>query len=128
MTSLGKMNPLLRNSPGLRKEQAIPLTGGGGAEAAKENIRIIPDEENNLLVVIAPPYEWRTIQNLLRRLDILPRQVLSDVLIAEISLTGQLKYGLEWFFKGNPNPTTPTLLPLPPLAEARVLFNDLEFD
>ena len=45
----------------------------------KENIRIIPDEENNLLVVIAPPYEWQTIQNLLRRLDIMPRQVLSEV-------------------------------------------------
>ena len=59
-------------------------------------------------MVIAPPYEWRTIQSLLRRLDILPRQVLSEVLIAEISLTGQLKYGLEWFFKGNPNPATPT--------------------
>ena len=52
----------------------------GGKEAAKENIRIIPDEENNLLVVIAPPYEWQTIQNLLRRLDIMPRQVLSEVL------------------------------------------------
>ena len=69
--------------------------------------------------MIAPPYEWRTIQNLLRRLDIMPRQVLSDILIAEISLSGQLKYGLEWFFKGNPSPPT-SLLPLPPLAAARV--------
>ncbi len=107
--SLGKTeSPLEKASPGSAKEQAVPLTGVTGGEAAKPNIRIIPDEENNLLVVIAPPYEWRTIQNLLRRLDILPRQVLSEVLIAEISLTGQLKYGLEWFFKGNPNPATPT--------------------
>jgi general secretion pathway protein D len=107
LTSLGKTESTPEKSlPGSAKEQAVPLTGGGGTEAAKENIRIIPDEENNLLVVIAPPYEWRTIQNLLRRLDILPRQVLSDVLIAEISLTGQLKYGLEWFFKGNPTVTS----------------------
>jgi general secretion pathway protein D len=87
------------------KEQAIPLAGGGGAETGKENIRIIPDEDNNLLVVIAPPYEWQTIHSLLRRLDIMPREVLCEVLIAEISLTGQLKYGLEWFFKGNANPS-----------------------
>ncbi len=107
LTSLGKGESTPEKS--LRpKEQAVPLAGGGGAEAGKENIRIIPDEENNLLVVIAPPYEWRTIQNLLRRLDILPRQVLSDVLIAEISLTGELKYGLEWFFKGNTTPPTST--------------------
>lgn len=105
--SLGKTESPLEKAPP-SKEQAIPLAGGGGGETAKENVRIIPDEENNLLVVIAPPYEWRTIQNLLRRLDIMPRQVLSDILIAEISLTGQLKYGLEWFFKGNPNPVTPT--------------------
>ena len=91
-----------------QKEQAVPFVGGGGKEAVQENIRIIPDEENNLLVVIAPPYEWQTIQSLLRRLDIMPRQVLSEVLIAEISLTGQLKYGLEWFFKGNPTTTSTT--------------------
>ena len=108
LTSLGKEASLEKTQPGSSKEQATPLTGAAGTEASRENIRIIPDEENNLLVVIAPPYEWRTIQSLLRRLDILPRQVLSEVLIAEISLTGQLKYGLEWFFKGNPNPTSPT--------------------
>jgi general secretion pathway protein D len=92
-----------------QNEQAVPFSGSkGGTESGKENVRIIPDEENNLLVVIAPPYEWQTIQSLLRRLDIMPRQVLSEVLIAEISLTGQLKYGLEWFFKGNPSSTTST--------------------
>lgn len=82
------------------KERAVPLSPTAGGETPKENVRIIPDEENNLLVIMAPPYEWRVIQNLLRRLDIMPRQVLNEVLIAEVRLTGELRYGIEWFFKG----------------------------
>ncbi len=89
------------------KERAIPQAPAEAqAVSPKEGVRIVPDEENNLLVVVAPPHEWRIISQLLERLDIMPRQVLNEVLIAEVVLTGDLQYGIEWFI--NAQLTQPT--------------------
>ncbi len=91
------------------KERAAPGVGAPAAGVGlKEGVRIIPDEENNLLVVVAPPYEWRIISELLRKLDIMPRQVLAEVLIAEVTLTDDLQYGIEWFLRARTVGGTPT--------------------
>jgi len=81
--------------PQALKERAGPLGAGAGA-TGKEGVRIIPDEENNLLVVVAPPHEWRIISRLLKSLDIMPRQVLNEVLVAEVRLSDELSYGIEF--------------------------------
>jgi len=62
------------------------------------NIRIIADERNNALVILATAAEYRMIEATLKRLDIVPLQVLIEVTIAEVTLTDDLKYGLQWFF------------------------------
>ena len=72
------------------KERATAVESAAGT-TPKEGVRIIPDEENNLLLIMAPPHEWKIISRLLKQLDIMPRQVLNEVLIAEIRLTGDLK-------------------------------------
>ena len=76
--------------------------GGAQGVSPKEGVRIIPDEENNLLVVVAPPHEWNIISGMLQQLDIMPRQVLNEVLIAEVRLTDDLKYGIEFLLGGMP--------------------------
>jgi len=78
------------------------MGGGGQGISPKEGVRIIPDEENNLLVVVAPPHEWNIISRILTQLDIIPRQVLIEVLIAEVRLTDDLKYGIEFLIGGVP--------------------------
>jgi general secretion pathway protein D len=100
-TTAGAPGGLAGGSP--LKERAT----GAGAEGAalKEGVRIIPDEENNLLVVVAPPHEWSIISRILRELDIMPRQVLCEVLIADIVLTDQLKYGIEFLIGATPSTT-----------------------
>jgi general secretion pathway protein D len=91
---------------GALKERA---TGAGGeGSAPKEGVRIIPDDENNLLVVVAPPHEWNIISRILKQLDIMPRQVLNEVLIAEVRLTDDLKYGIEFLLGGVPQAGTST--------------------
>lgn len=80
------------------RERAVPLAPGApGAAPLREGVRIIPDEENNLLVIVAPPYEWSVISKLLEKLDVMPRQVMCEVLIADVTLTDDLRYGVEWF-------------------------------
>ena len=89
------------------KERAVSMGAGGQQGVSpKEGVRIIPDEENNLLVVVAPPHEWRIISRLLKSLDIMPRQVLNEVLIAEIRLSDELKYGIEFLLGGSPSAVT----------------------
>jgi general secretion pathway protein D len=87
------------------KERAAGLGAGVQGVSPKEGVRIIPDEENNLLVVVAPPHEWNIISRVLKQLDIMPRQVLNEVMIAEVRLTDDLKYGIEFLLGATPTPT-----------------------
>ena len=74
------------------------------------NIRIIADETNNALVVLATSAEYRMIEATLKRLDIIPLQVLIEVTIADVVLNDELRYGLQWFFlQGNNALTFSTL-------------------
>ncbi len=64
-------------------------------------IKIIADEENNALVIKATNDEYADIEDAIKRLDIEPLQVLVEATIVEVTLTGDLSYGLEWFFRNN---------------------------
>ncbi len=62
-------------------------------------VKIIPDEPNNALVIKAKPKDYVIIKDVLDKLDIMPRQVLVEVIIAEVQLQDELAYGVEWFIK-----------------------------
>jgi general secretion pathway protein D len=69
--------------------------------------RIIPDDVNNSLVIMARPGVWRMIEEALRKLDVVPLQVLIEATVAEVTLNDDLRYGVQSFFdEGN---TTTTL-------------------
>ncbi|TDI56333.1 MAG: type II secretion system protein GspD [Alphaproteobacteria bacterium] len=76
-----------------------------GAKAAaisiegESEIRIIADEANNALVILATPADYRMVEAAIKKLDIVPLQVLIEATIAEVTLNDQLKYGIEWFFR-----------------------------
>ncbi|MBV8457204.1 MAG: type II secretion system secretin GspD [Acetobacteraceae bacterium] len=89
---------------------ANPLLGGleqGGAAApSPEAMRIIPDLQNNSVLVYATITEANNIEAMLRKIDILPLQVRIDATIAEVTLNDALKYGTQFFFKeGDVNQT-----------------------
>jgi general secretion pathway protein D len=96
------------------RERAVPTAPGAGAAPLKEGVRIIPDEENNLLVIVAPPYEWNVISRLLEKLDVMPRQVMCEVLIADVTLTDDLRYGVEWFINTRQQQLLPSTFTPPP--------------
>ncbi|GAB0120257.1 type II secretion system secretin GspD [Acidisoma sp. 7E03] len=75
-----------------------PLSATSGSTNADEP-RIIPDLQNNALLVYATAAEDDEITAMLAKLDIQPLQVRIDATIAEVDLTGQLQYGTQFFFK-----------------------------
>lgn len=72
--------------------------GSGGPSAGMEEVRIVADVENNSLLIWATSQNYERIINTLQKMDVPPRQVLIEATIAEVSLTGNLQYGLQWFF------------------------------
>jgi len=107
-------------APGLRpgQIQSPPATAGAPATAAaapaaavtaqrtsfegdgtlvSKDVRVIADKDNNALVILASPADYEKIEAAIKKLDVIPRQVLIEVLIAEVTLTDELKYGIDWF-------------------------------
>jgi len=86
------LNTALRPSVG-------PGGGGGGpGELALPPVHIVADEKNNALVIFARPRDYKMIEAMIQRLDIVPLQVLIEATIAEVTLNDNLQFGLQWFF------------------------------
>lgn len=64
-------------------------------------VTIIPDKVNNFIIIKASPNDFKIINNVLKKLDVIPRQVLIDVFIAEVSFSDKLSYGIEWYLKNH---------------------------
>jgi len=73
---------------------------GSGVTALTLNagLRVIADEINNAVLVYGTKGEFEKIQTTLKRLDVPPTQVLIEASIIEVTLTDDLKYGLQWVF------------------------------
>lgn len=70
-----------------------PGEGGGVPEG---EISIVVDETTNSLIIRAFQRDYKAILETIRRLDIYPKQVLIEVLLAEVTLNDDTRYGLEW--------------------------------
>ncbi len=73
-------------------------TGVGSAEAAfaEGQFRFIADETTNAVILATYPRLWTEVEQTLRQLDRSPRQVLIEVLVAEVTLNDETRLGIEW--------------------------------
>jgi general secretion pathway protein D len=82
---------------------AVPPAAATGATTAgtglSGSVQIIPDEATNVLVIKASPQDYLQIKRVIERIDTIPRQVMIQVMVAEVTLTEQLQYGVEWWLK-----------------------------
>lgn len=88
------------NTTQQRNRPSVSVVGGEGVSLPTAGqVKIIADETNNSLVILASPSDYLMVENALQQLDITPLQVLIEASIIEVALTDDLSYGLEWFFK-----------------------------
>ena len=64
------------------------------------SIRVVADDRTNALLIYASGHDYRRLADALRQLDVAPVQVLIEASIVEVTLNDQLRYGLQWYFKG----------------------------
>jgi len=106
----------------------LVTTGVGvnvGGISEDSNIKVIADERNNALVFLATASEFRMIESTLERLDIVPLQVMIEATIAEVGLTDDLEFGLQWFFGNSDLSGSFTTSPLTALSPPAAGFNFL---
>jgi general secretion pathway protein D len=98
----------LRSSPEMSAPTATPAAASTDVMSSTTSqpgrrIRVIADEPNNSLFILATPQDFRDIDAALGRLDVEPLQVLIEATIAEVTLNDKLRYGVEWFFREGNN-------------------------
>src|SRR5207244_4106588 len=87
------------SSPGRAGAVGAPGAPGqpqGPLPIFKEEVRIVADPVTNSLVVLATKRDYQLIADVLKKIDVVPRQVLLEVSIAEIRLNKDLEFGVEW--------------------------------
>ena len=73
-----------------------PAASTEGASVPEGEINVVVDEANNALVVRAFARDYKSILETIKRLDIYPRQVLIEILLADITLTDDSEYGIDF--------------------------------
>jgi general secretion pathway protein D len=69
-----------------------------GQQFLLDDVRVVADEENNALLIYATGKNYRTIEKALLQLDVVATQVIIEASILEVTLSDNLRYGLEWSF------------------------------
>ena len=72
-----------------------------GSVGIAGGIQIIADEVTNSLIIRASADDYQRIRRVIGKIDATPKQVLIQVVVAEVSLNDTLQYGVEWWLKSN---------------------------
>lgn len=62
-------------------------------------VNIIADKASNSLFIYASPDEYAQIRKLIASMDFRPPAVQVDMIIAEVTLNDEMRYGVQWYLK-----------------------------
>ena len=81
---------------------SVVITGGAGSDNDfLSDVRIVADQITNSLVIFATKADWEEIRTVVLDLDTVPRQVVIEVLIAEVRLTKGMQLGVQGIVSTN---------------------------
>ncbi|MEO6264729.1 MAG: type II secretion system secretin GspD [Luteimonas sp.] len=83
----------------LSLNQSSAGNGSVMLEVNGDRVGVSAVDETNTLLVRSSPQAWKSIRDVIERLDVMPLQVQIEAQVAEVNLTGDLKYGVNWYFE-----------------------------
>ncbi len=101
-----EMADVLNFLPGQQAGEAVK----GKAPTISKNVKIMPDEETNSLIITADRNEFDELEAVIKKLDIPRRMVYLEALILEVQTTKDFEVGVEWRFGGNFDGTSGTVV------------------
>lgn len=113
---------MLQLQPGTNQNGSVTLDVEGG------KVGVSAVAETNTLIVRATAQAWSSIRDVIEKLDVMPMQVHIEAQIAEVTLTGDLQYGVNWYFENavtNPFNSDGSGGPALPSAAGRRIWGDI---
>ena len=80
-------------------EQASQTITGGSANSAVSadlSVKIVADEATNSLLIRSTARDYRQLLTTISQLDVVPLQVMVNAVIAQITLTDDTRFGVDW--------------------------------
>ncbi|MBB5520324.1 type II secretion system secretin GspD [Xanthomonas cannabis] len=108
--------------------QLSPRSNGNGAvtlEVQGDKVGVSAVAETNTLLVRSTPQAWTSIRDVIEKLDVMPMQVHIEAQVAEVNLTGELQYGVNWYFENAVNAATAAGGAGLPSAAGRSIWGDI---
>ncbi|HET8816656.1 MAG TPA: hypothetical protein VFM61_04315 [Pseudidiomarina sp.] len=81
---------------GVSGNQTGAGASGGTISAGNDAVRMTVDERSNTLVFYTTGTEYQALLPVVKRLDIMPKQILLDATIAEVTMTDEFAQGFEF--------------------------------
>ncbi len=86
-----QLGPRLGGSPSM----TTTMLRGGAFTGLQDVVRIVADDINNTLIIQASQADYAYLAETIKKLDVLPRQVIIDARVFEVDLNNQLSYGVS---------------------------------
>jgi general secretion pathway protein D len=86
-----QLGPRLNQGAGTSSQ----ILRGGALSGLQESVRVVVDEINNSLILQASAADYAYIVEVIKKLDVLPRQALIDARIFEVDLTDTFSFGIS---------------------------------
>lgn len=101
-TAVRRAEPFTKGAvPGkVKAQKAAKTTNQQPSGTISGDVKFIPYATTNTIIIKSTPRDYRVITEILEELDILQRQVLIDILIAELTLTDENTFGIEFTAQG----------------------------
>lgn len=87
--------------PTAQKQSGQPAKDAGPDTLVSDLTRIYADEVINSVICLATPEDYETIKEAIVRIDLLPRQVVIEGVVASVNLTDSLSLGLSYSLKAH---------------------------
>jgi general secretion pathway protein D len=84
---------VLMNIP---KDSKDPKQAGGKAPVLSKDVSVVADKATNTLIITANRDDYRTIEGVIRQLDVPRPMVYIEALIMEVSVNKNFNVGVEW--------------------------------
>lgn len=101
------LSPLFNSSTGLAKGNTSRDTQSAVANKldnssksmGDDEIKIVIDQRANFVIVHSSGNQYKSILPLIKNLDVMPKQILLEATIAEVTLRDEFQYGVEFFLE-----------------------------
>ena len=105
-TSAGRLNAVfLKYLPAAEAAKSLTaLLAKTVDKDQRQHISVEANASNNALMIEASPSDFELVRTLITRLDVMPQQVMVEILIAEVSMGKSLNLGVQWNHLDVPSP------------------------